>query len=262
MVKVVDRAEKNRQDKRIQERKNQAQPKPKDSDFNEVLRKSNVVAKAMPQVQKQQSKVVTEYAIREAVKHQDRRGDEDKKEDKDGRDESRDSRQKGKKSEGKIADQKVIAKGTLKKGTGQSGGGKHGGFGMASGKRQMAKILTKAGARSLPADLKGRFASKLAQVMKGKGHVNQAVLSQQVLNNIIQFVKIGMNRKGDKEIQVDLHEKIFKGLKLRVIAHEGKVSVMFTTADKKGKKVLEKNKDDISKALKDKGIDVDEITIT
>ncbi len=263
MAKKVDRAERVRQDRVRQRQKETEKPKPRDSDFNEVLKKSKVPQQPMIRAQTQ-SKAATEYAIREAVKHQDKKGDENKKDDKDDKEESRDSRQEGKKPQGKIAQHKVIAKGKLKQGNQQSSGGRgQGGFGgRNTGRRGVSKALKKAGAKSLPIDLKGKFASKLADTMKATSGPDRAQMTQQVLNQLIQYVKIGMNRKGEKEIQIDLHEKIFKGLKLRVISREGKVAVMFSSSDRKGREVLEKNKDDISRALKDKGIEVDEIVVS
>ncbi|MBT3182531.1 MAG: hypothetical protein HN337_08510 [Deltaproteobacteria bacterium] len=261
MVHKVDRSERVRQDKVKERQKEAEKTKPKDSDFNEVLRKSKVPQQPMIRPQTQ-SKTATEYALKEAVKHQEKKGDENKKEDRDDKEEGRDSRQEGKKPQGKIAQQKVIAKGKLKQGNQQSGGKGQRGFGGGNTSRKgMAKALKKAGARSLPIDLKGKFASKLSDTLKATAGPDRAQLTQQVLNQLIQYVKVGMNRKGEKEIQIDLHEKIFKGLKLRVISREGKVAVTFSASDRKGREILEKNKDDISRALKDKGIEVDEIVV-
>jgi hypothetical protein len=67
---------------------------------------------------------------------------------------------------------------------------------------------------------------------------------------------------GDQEIQIDLHEKIFRGLKLRVTSRKGKVDVHFLAADAKTRSIFEKNKDDIRDALEKKGILVEEILIT
>jgi len=259
----VDRAERARQQRQKEQSKVKVRPKERETEFDKMLKRSAIPAKPITQI-KIQSKVATEHAIREAVKEHEKRGEGRKKDDSD-KDEGRDSRQDGKKPQGKIADQKVIAKGKLKQGGGGSSGGGHkgrGGSGMMSGRRSMTRVLKKSGARSLPIDLKGKFAQKLLQTMKGTSAAEQAVLSQQVLNKIIQYVRMGINRKGEKEIQIDLHERIFRGLKLRIIARGGKVNVTFNASDKKGREVLEKNKDGILKALQEKGIEVDDIKVT
>jgi hypothetical protein len=255
----IDRAERARQQRLEEQAKEKEKPKTRESDFDQFIKKSTVINQP---VQKPQlmSKTATEDAIREAVKQEERRGDDQKKDDRD-KDKGRDSRQEGEQPQGKIAEQKVIAKGRLKQGQGQSQGqGKGSGFGMASSRKGFSKVLQKGGARSVPIDLKGKFAQKLTDAMK-KGEPDRAALSQQVLNKMIQYVRVGINTKGEKEIRMELNERIFRGLKLRVIARGGKVHVTFATQDARGKEVLEKNKDGLKKALGEKGIDVEEIVV-
>lgn len=261
MVKEVDRAERARQEQMKEKPKEPLRPKPKESDFNEVMRQSRMPIQPAVTKTELPSKAATEYAIQEAVKQEDRRGDEQKRDDRDKKEDSRDSRQEGKRADGRGSGQKVVAKGKMKQGGGQSGGGKRGGFGMESQRKEMARILKKSGVKSLPMDLRGKFASKLSDAMKTRS-ASRAQLTQQVINRIIQYVRVGINTKGEKEMQIELHERIFRGLKLRVIARGGKVGVIFRTSDTKGREVLEKNRDGLSKALKDKGIEVDEIEIT
>lgn len=259
MADRIDKKEKIREP--VKDRPKEAdKQQPKDSDFNEVLQKSKMPMQ--PQIKSNlPSKAATEHAIKEAVKHQDRRGDEQKK-DEDNKDKGRDSRDSSDHKGGKIADQKVIAKGKLKQGNqGQSGQGKGGGFGMGAGRKKLARILEKSGAKSVPLDLKGKFAKKLSDIQKA-AMPSKAQMSQEVMNKIIQYVRVGINTKGEKEIQMELHEKIFRGLKLRIIAKDGKVHVHFTSADKKGREVMEKNKNGIKDALAKKGIEVDEILVT
>jgi hypothetical protein len=259
MDKEISRAERARED-RLQERpKLQPKPKPSENDFDRALRNSQLSSQLNPQT-KAQSKAATEQAVREVLKHQERR-DQDRRRDDSERDEGRDSRSKDKHSQAKVAGQKVIAKGTLKQGSGGAGGGR-GGFGQALGRKSMARMLTKAGARSIPVDLQAKFAARLAQAMKGATAAEQAALSQKILNLLVQYVRVGINREGEKEVQVDLHERIFRGLKLRVIARNGKVAVHFRTSDAQGRQALESNTSAIRDALSKKGIEVDEIVVS
>lgn len=245
-------------DDRIQDMaREQMRPRPKGTDFDKILENSRFASQLAPQ-QQMQSKTITEEAIREAAKRQDREGDEKKKDDEG--EGNRDTRQKGEGTEAKVADQKVIAKGRLKQ---QSGGGQgHGGADAQTGRRQMARLLARAQVKSVPLDLQGKFAARLREATKGAGSAHQVNLSQQILNKIVQYVRVGINRMGEKEIQMDLHERIFRGLKLRVIARDGKVGVHFKTADARGRKVFERNRDAIRDALTKKGIAVDEIVIS
>jgi len=259
MTDRVERREKPREPVRDPQKETE-KPKPKESDFNEIMEKSKMPLQTQ-QPASMPSRAATEYAIKEATKEQERHSDDGKKDD-ENKDKGRDSRKEGGQADGRIADQRVVAKGQLKQGGGQGGGqGRGSGFGMASSRRRVADELEKAGVKSVPLDLKGKFAKKRSETMKGAG-AEQAKLSQEVINRIIQYVRVGINTKGEKEIQMELHERIFRGLKLRVIAKEGKVEVRFASSDRRGREVLEKNREGLSKALAEKGIEVDEIIIT
>ena len=258
MAEEISRAERARQERAPERPKLQPQPKPKESDFNRALEKSRLASQLTPQTGTQ-SKATTERAIRQVVKQEDRRG-EDRRRDDDERDEGRDSRSKGKRSQGKVAGQKVVAKGTLKQSSGGAGG--RGAFGQTLGRKSMVRVLTKAGVKSIPIDLQTRFAARLAQAMKGATAAEQAALSQKILNLLVQYVRVGINKKGEKEIQVDLHERIFRGLKLRVVARNGKVAVHFKTSDAQGRRALEGNTSALRDALSKKGIEVDEIAVS
>lgn len=255
--KKVDAA---RQDRTRDVSREQPRIRPKETDFDRVMERSRTASQLMPQ-QQGQSKTITEEAIKEAAKHQDRQGEDGRRDEGDKKD-RRESKQRGERSEGKITGDKVVAKGQLK-GFGQGmGGGREDGRGGFTAKRSLSQALAKHGAKSVPTDLKGEFAARLSQTLKSS-EAQQGVLTQQVLNKIVQYVKIGINRKGEKEIQLELNEKIFRGLKLCVTAHEGgKVGVRLNTADETGRSVLKKNLAAIKDALKKRGIEVDEIVIS
>jgi len=79
---------------------------------------------------------------------------------------------------------------------------------------------------------------------------------------MVQYVRMGVNTKGEKEIQIELNERMLRGLKLRVIARGGRVTVMFKTNDAAGIKALEYNKNKLKKSLEEKGIEVEEILVS
>lgn len=203
----------------------------------------------------------TEYAIREAVKEDERRGGDDNKKDDGEKEGNRESGKEGKRADGKVAEQKVIAKGKMRDQGRGGGSGGRGGYGGSSSRKDMSKVIEKDSGKSAPIDLRGRFAQRLAKTLKA-AEPSHAQLTQEVINKIINYVRVGINMKGEKEIQIELNEKIFRGLKLRVIARGGKVGVMFKASDPKGREILEKNKEGLSKALGDRGIVVDEIVVS
>ncbi|MFH1829440.1 MAG: flagellar hook-length control protein FliK [Pseudomonadota bacterium] len=259
MVDDVKKSEATRQERIRQQAIEKAKPKTAESEFDKQLKKGQMPQAG--QAAKEHIKPVTEQAMEEAAKRQERQREMREKE-KEERKEKKETRQTGERADATIASQKVVGKGGRGQGgRGQSGGGKQGGYDGSTAKRGLSKMLTKAGVKTIPMDLQKQFAAKMARAAKEAATPSQAALTQHVLDKIVQYVRIGINRSGDKEIQVDLHQKIFRGLKLRVIAREGKVGVHFRTSDKKGREIFEKNSDAIRDALAKKGIEVDEITI-
>lgn len=232
-------------------------PRPVETEFDRVLERGKMAQQLGPQKQ-QGAKTSTEDAIREAVRHQDR--DQQGRRDEEQKKEGRDKGDRSDRSETRATDGKVIAKGRTKQDGGGGGGGREG-YGASSGKRELAKTLVRHGAKSVPVDLSSKFSGRLAKAMDAVRSQSPA-LTQQVLNKIVQFVRVGINRKGEKEIQVELSDRIFRGLKLRVIARGGKIAVHFKTSDPNGRKAFEENREAIEDALAKKGIEVDEIVIS
>jgi hypothetical protein len=245
-----------RQDRIRDQTAEKPKPKPQESDFGELMKKGQLSQQATAATLR--NKPVTEQAIHEAAKRQERE-QEGKKDDEERRKDKKQVKQGDERHDVRTADQKVVGKGARRQGGGGSGEGRQGGFDGSTQRRGITKMLQRAGAKALPADLQAKFAARLAQAQRAGP--SQAVLAQQVLNKIVQYVRIGINKAGEKEIQLDLHERIFRGLKLRVTEKDGKVGVHFRTSDARGREVFEKNRDAIRDALAKKGIEVAEITI-
>lgn len=249
---------------RIKQEQNQerGKVKPQESEFDQLLKKNQLSANMNPQ----QSKVSSEQAIREAVKQQEKQGEEKKRDDDDG-DRKNSSRQKGERTESRNSDhQRVEGKGGNRQGSegGGSGGNNNSGGGGArqGSKRDLSKLARKGDESSLPVDLKGKFAQKLSKAIKAEGS-NQAESIQRMVDKIVQFVKVGINRNGQDEMQIELSDRIFRGLKLRVFSKgNGKIGISFRVADESNKKALAGTEGAIRKRLKEKGIDVDEFEIS
>ena len=67
---------------------------------------------------------------------------------------------------------------------------------------------------------------------------------------------------GDKEIDMQLHEEVFKGLKLRVAVVKGKVAATLSTQSAEVRDLFQAQKHELHKALTEKGIDVSSIDVT
>ena len=252
------RVERRRQEQIAEKGKEKAKPQDKKGDFEKLLEQQKFTPKSLTSNINQEN--ATREGAREIIKKQEHKGDESKDKEKErGKDKGGGER----KADAKVAEQRVVARGSLKDGRGSGGGGQGfqgGGYGGGQrGRKGTAAELVKAGAKGLPADLKSRFIQKLKSTM-GQ---DPAKLSQEILNQLVAYVKIGINKKGKKEIMIDLHEKIYKGLKLKVTSEkDGKVSVHLLTANSKTRSVFKREQSSIKKALEDKGIEVDDIIIS
>ncbi len=258
MTDEVTRADQKRAERLAEKPKETEKPKDGPSQFDRVLEESKALSSRTPPPTQSGQKAITEQAAREAERRQDRQRDDDRRDDKD-REKGKDQGKGEKKSGEAGIDGRVVGKGSMKDGRGGSGGEGRGGF-SGDDKRSVSQAHQRGAAKALTPALHGKFAEKLqASIAKG---VAEPALTQAVLNQLVQYVRVGINRMGDKEIQIDLHEQIFKGLKLRVTSHEGKVDVHFMAADSKTRTLFEKNRDSIRDALEKKGILVEDIRVT
>lgn len=249
------------QETRIQDLKPKEKHRPKDepSQFDRVLRES--AQQPFKPLVRSQTELATHQGVRETKRFQEQKEEKRKKEkgEEEGKEETK-SREKGR--DGKVAEQKVIAKSKSNQGQRESHSGSHGreGFGGQAGKRRGASLNFKTGdakAQAIIAD--GRFQQQLKAKLTQASQSPQ--MTQAILNKIVQSVRAGLNEKGEKEIQIDLHKEILKGLKLRVISRNGRVSVLFQSEDHQVRKLVEQHQEEISKALVEKGIEVAEIRV-
>ncbi|KAB2837421.1 hypothetical protein F9K50_11085 [bacterium] len=87
-------------------------------------------------------------------------------------------------------------------------------------------------------------------------------LPKALLDQIVQSVTI--IQKGDlqKEIQIDFHDKIFHGLKLKVTSQGQEVSVEFLVPNRTVEETFKQERENIALALGEKGVDVRSIDVT
>ncbi len=260
-------AEKIKQSQRVQAKyeaqKNKHKQKNMDSEFDQLV-KEQPLQSSTQMKSPTKNPLSSQETIKEAVKEKHKEMDEkEKKKEESADSEENDTR---KQSRVKVGHQRINAKGRTKERHDDSQQNqdqkKHNA--MAGGNRRMAKALKKAGVDSLPVNLRGKLIDKLDQPLKIKSMApaKQSEMIQHILDKIIQFAKVGINHDGDKEIQLELNEKICKGMKLRIISKKGKVHAEFKTDKEDVKQVLHSHNEKLLSRLKRKGIDIDEIIIS
>ncbi len=180
--------------------------------------------------------------------------------------ESSDGREEGRKGQGE--------------GNGQSGqGGKsgQGGHGSAESgmnqqsRRQKGFITNKAGTQA--AEPKPQRSDKTAfhidvpqaGTTPGNTEVKNAqlprALNKAVLDQVVQYARIMTKTDGDKEMELQLKENVFQGLRLRVRVKEGKVMATFITHSDAVRNLFQSQKAEITKSLEEKGIVVSSLNV-
>lgn len=183
---------------------------------------------------------------------------EDKTDDKKSLKSESEHKETGRSKEGLIKDRVLGKQG--------SGGGKSNSGGDSSGKdsskqfgqgqfRQTSVSPGNMISTEKVSSLDNIFALKSAQARE----VNQ--IPKVVLDAIVQSIFIGLNKKLQKEIQIDLSDKIFKGLSLKLCSEQGKVEVTFLTGDPEVRRLFEGERNKIGETLKEKNIQVSNVKV-
>lgn len=230
------------------------------SSFDKVLEQNRLLQQSPKQTQMTTSKsepTETRVARHEdqGEKGKDRQSDE--KEQERGKEKAREERKPGADIE-----QRVAGKGQ-KKGSSGEGGGQGRGRGSGGAVFKKAEIRMKKGELTRAAELAkegSQFATELKSRMK-TAHLSREFI-QNIVNQVVKFVKAGLNKDGDHEVRLDLHERIFRGLRLRVALKHGKVSVHFNTSNAEVRELFEKSSESIQKELESKGILVQDIKVS
>ncbi|MBF0493124.1 MAG: flagellar hook-length control protein FliK [Deltaproteobacteria bacterium] len=163
--------------------------------------------------------------------------------------------------------QQVNAKQNSGGGSGGSSGGGQGGQQkgqgdskqFSGGQGRFAALRTEANPG--PANIAVPRVDSFSNIEKTQRPTPSSQIPKQVLDQIIQVIKVGMNKDDQKEIHLDLSEKIFRGLSLKVTSKNGKVEVSFITSDPQVKRLFESEKQNISEALQEKGVQLSQIQV-
>jgi len=86
-------------------------------------------------------------------------------------------------------------------------------------------------------------------------------VSQKVIDEVVEAVRIGTNRAGDREIQLDLKSTVLDGLTIRVSVHNDKVVTVLEAATHDVKSKLESHMGELMHALEQKNLKVEQVEI-
>ena len=87
-------------------------------------------------------------------------------------------------------------------------------------------------------------------------------LPKALLDQIVQSVTIVQKKDLSKEIQIDFHDSVFNGLRLKVTAQGKEVSVEFLVPNRTVEETFKHERENIALALGEKGVDVRSIKVT
>lgn len=87
-------------------------------------------------------------------------------------------------------------------------------------------------------------------------------LPKALLDQIVQSVTIVQKKDLSKEIQIDFHDSVFNGLRLKVTAQGKEVSVEFLVPNRSVEQTFKNERENIALALGEKGVDVRSIKVS
>lgn len=226
------------------------------SAFDEVLRQNRQVQTPQQQQGGQQGAAALQrQEVRERQQDSRDRSRQDRKESSD---ERRSSESESSHSEGP-RDSRVEAKAQQRdrEGGGQGQGRFSGGRGDTA--REASGTKSKEASKTAQTQAQGAFAAHLK-----KADIPQALSAhhiQQIVNQVLQFFRLKKMATGETEIELGLRDEIFKGLRLRLVQKDGKVALHIQSGEGDVRRLFEKSRGAIEKALTDKGIKLSEIVI-
>jgi len=145
-------------------------------------------------------------------------------------------------------------KGDLKADADKGGGGQ-GGSGQKDGKDAPAM---QPGFRFNPALMAPVPVAKQKDV-SGSERLRQ--VANELAQKIVEKVRIGTNAAGKVEFQIDLRSDVLKGLTVKVSCHNGKIKAVFQGSDRDVMKLIEEQKESLTKALAARGLTLEDFKI-
>ena len=86
-------------------------------------------------------------------------------------------------------------------------------------------------------------------------------LANEIAQKIVENVRVGINRAGEAEFQIELKSSVLSGLQIRISGGHGKISAAFSGADPGVLKLIRDNADGLKQALQGRGLQLTELKI-
>jgi len=84
-------------------------------------------------------------------------------------------------------------------------------------------------------------------------------IASEIAQKIVERVRVGTNKAGNAEFQIDLRSDVLSGLSLRVSASAGKIDVVFSGSDRNSLKTVEEQSEALRTALDVRGLTLSNI---
>lgn len=249
-------------------RPKEPEPKPAEkqqpSSFDRMLEQSRLMQQAPVAQQQQHSRQSGEESQREARRESQR---EPKRE-------TRQERQRetgGAKSDRVLKEKgeegpqhRIVVKTQLKRDQGggeqgKGGGAGHGGHGFS--KKETAMQRSRAEMKNAPAHV---APNQFQHQLKHRAHVVGEPTTQQMqklVNQLVQYIRVGRTAVGADELQLGMNEAVFHGLRLRLTAKGGSVTVEFASSHSDVRALFQRERDHIRRQLEAKGVHVAAIQV-
>ena len=89
----------------------------------------------------------------------------------------------------------------------------------------------------------------------------EKALPRKVVDEVVQAVRLGVNKLGDKELQFDLKSTVLDGLNVRVSIHEGKVMTILEASTFDVKNRLDAHLGELIHSLEQKGLPAADVEV-
>lgn len=180
---------------------------------------------------------------------------------------SRDSKSGGEKKDSaqhaKNAEQRVVSKQEGRGGSGQESG-KGGRRGAGA---QVSTASSKAATQQSRPEARPMFAgAPITQGPSGEGMAAKSspvpkTIPQRVLDQIVSYARISSKKDGETEMELALHEEIFKGLRMRITSKNGKIKATFVTSSRDVRELFLTEKHVLQRELTENGLVVEGINV-
>ncbi len=206
--------------------------------------------------------------VRESKGRDDSRDRSDSREDSKGGGERKESTQQAKEAE-----QRVVGKQQGRgDGEGQKGGqqgkgqdGRHGAGQQSQGEAgTMAGKTAKQPAQSQAKPQFAQGAMATAQASSTSAAAKSAPMTripQQVIDQIVSYARLHSKKDGETEMELALHEEVFKGLRMRISTKNGKITTTFITSSRDVKDLFNTHKQTLRRQLTENGLALEGIDV-